>query len=467
MTVSPNPELDMSTTSFADLGLQDAWLKNLDQLGYVKMTPIQASALPIMLQGKDVIGLASTGTGKTAAFGLALLSRITPASQLPGALVLCPTRELASQVAEEIRRLARPLANTNVVVLTGGTAYGRQRAQLENGVDVVVGTPGRVLDHLRKESLNLAMVKTLVLDEADRMLDMGFVEDVSTIVDATAKGRQTLLFSATTHDDVMELSQTLQNDAAFVSVADESAAPDITQILYELGSIDRFEGLTRVLGYHRPNSAVVFCSQRDTVDEVIGKLSDSGFSVMGLHGGMEQRDREDVLLLFSNGSVRVLVATNVAARGIDIDELDAVINYELPRDISEFVHRVGRTGRAGESGLAISLMGPREDRKVEAIELLKDVEPRPISGLPVHFDAPEPARMRTIMVMGGKKDKIRPGDIVGALTGDVGLDVDSIGRIAVGDRVTHIAVERDVAATALKGINNGKIKKRSFKARYL
>jgi len=172
-------------------------------------------------------------------------------------------------------------------------------------------------------------------------------------------------------------------------------------------------------------------------------------------------------LLFSNGSVRVLVATNVAARGIDIDELDAVINYELPRDISEFVHRVGRTGRAGESGLAISLMGPREDRKVDAIDLLKDVEPRPISGLPVHFDAPEPARMRTIMLMGGKKDKIRPGDIVGALTGDVGLDVDSIGRIAVGDRVTHIAVERDVASTALKGINNGKIKKRSFKARYL
>lgn len=458
----------MSDLSFSQLGLRQSWLDNLDQLGYVQMTAIQASALPIMLRGEDVIGQASTGTGKTAAFGLALLSRITPASDRPGALVLCPTRELAQQVAEEIRRLARPLANTNVITLTGGTSFGRQRQSLENGVDVVVGTPGRVLDHLRRESLDLSQVRTLVLDEADRMLDMGFVEDVTTVVEATAAGRQTLLFSATTSDDVQTLSKRLQKSAQFVAVDSAVATPDITQILYSLGSVDRLDALERVLSYHNPESAVIFCNERGTVDDVCSALKSAGYSADSLHGGMEQRDREDMLLLFSNGSLRLLVATNVAARGIDIDELGAVINYEMPRDIKEFVHRVGRTGRAGESGLAISLIGRNDDRKIEAVgELLQDVEQRPISKLPVATGEPPTARMRTIVVHGGRKDKIRPGDIVGALTGELGLEVDSIGKISVGDRVTHIAIESDVAPQALKRINAGKIKGRSFKARFL
>ncbi|MEZ4459489.1 MAG: ATP-dependent RNA helicase DbpA [bacterium] len=454
------------TESFELLGLPQSWIQNLDQLGYVRMTPIQAQALPKMLAGQDVIGLASTGTGKTAAFGLALLKRITPASQRPGALVLCPTRELAAQVADEIRRLARPLANTNVVVLTGGTSFGRQRASLENGVDVVVGTPGRVLDHLRRETLDLSLVKTLVLDEADRMLDMGFVEDVQSVVDQCAASRLTLLFSATMHEDVTALSATLQDNPELVAV-EAAQAPDITQMLYEIGPMDRFDALVRVLGYHQPDSAVVFCNQRETVDDVTARLADLGFSVRRIHGGMEQRDRDDVLLMFSNASVRVLVATNVAARGIDIDELDAVINYELPRDTKEFVHRVGRTGRAGESGLAISLCARNDQRRIENIPLLADVNARPVSKLPERSIDPLPARMRTLVLQGGRKDKIRAGDIVGALTGELGLEVDSIGAIGIGDRVSHVAIERDVAGKALARINSGKIKGRNIKARYL
>jgi ATP-dependent RNA helicase DbpA len=461
-------DVTVTNRSFAQLGFSSAWLDNLDQLGFVEMTAIQAEALPILLEGRDVIGLASTGTGKTAAFGLALLSRITPASTHPGALVLCPTRELAAQIADEIRRLARPLANTNVVVLTGGTSFGRQRASMEKGVDVIVGTPGRVLDHMGRRTVDLSRVKTLVLDEADRMLDMGFVDDVRTIVEATPTDRQTLLFSATTNEDVLALSEQLQKEAAFVSVTDEDAAPNIAQILCDIGGMERLDALRRVLAFHRPDSAVIFCNERETVNTVAGRLREVGYAVAALHGGMEQQDRDDVLLMFANGSLRFLVATNVAARGIDIEGLDAVINYELPRDLKEFVHRVGRTGRAGEFGLAISLISSRDERKVDRIEdLLGDAQLQQADRLPDLEEAPLPAPMKTLVIQGGRKDKIRPGDIVGALTGELGVDNAAIGRITIGDYASHVAIERHVAELALKRINTGRIKGRSLKARYL
>ncbi len=452
----------MSDKSFANLNLEATWLENLDQLGYLQMTPIQADALPHMLEGKDVIGQASTGTGKTAAFGLALLSKIEPAGQVPGALVLCPTRELATQVAEEIRRLARPLPNTNVVVLTGGTSVSRQRTSLAHGADVVVGTPGRVLDHLRRKSLDVSGVRTLVLDEADRMLDMGFLEDVQTVAELVAPERQTHLFSATMSEDVERLSQTFQRDPVWVEA--DSETPDITQILYDLQGIDRFDALERVLSYHSLESAVIFCNERDTVDACRAVLKHAGYSVEGLHGGMEQRDREAVLRLFSNQSVRFLVATNVAARGIDIQELGAVINFEMPRDITEFVHRVGRTGRAGESGLAISLLGRSDARKVEALpELLGGIEPRMASKLPSASTSPEPAKMRTLMLFAGKRDKLRPGDVVGAFTGDFGLDVDALGKITIEDRASYVAVASEVAEAALVKLRKGQIKGKNIK----
>jgi ATP-independent RNA helicase DbpA len=455
----------MTQNTFKSLGLSQAWLDNLDHLGFTEMTPIQAEALPVLLEGKDVMGHASTGTGKTAAFGLPLLSKITPNSQLPGALVLCPTRELARQVAEEIRRLAWALPNTNVVTICGGESIGHQRSSLVNGVDVVVGTPGRVLDHIGRETLDLREVSTLVLDEADRMLDMGFIDDVAEIIEATASDRQTILMSATMSGSVRDVSQRFQKDATYLSVVDEEESPDITQILYDIGDSDRIEALNRVLGHHRPKSAVIFCNERATCGEVVLKLRDAGHSAQAMHGGLEQRDRDDVLVLFSNGSLRYLVATNVAARGIDIDELDAVINFELPHDPNSYVHRIGRTGRAGVEGVAINLIDGTERRRLAEYDAqLAEIPPTPISSLSEDFDAPKSAPMRTVAIQGGKKDKLRPGDIVGALTNDFGVPNETIGLITIRDRIAFVAIERRYAQKALQGIEQGQIKAKSFGA---
>ena len=365
----------LPTPAFSTLSLAPAWLENLAQLGYVEMTPIQALALPAMLDGRDVLGQAATGTGKTAAFGLALLARITPRSGRPGALVLCPTRELAAQVAEELRRLARPLPHTRVLTLSGGSSVQRERASLEHGVDVIVGTPGRVHDHLVRARLELSGIRTLVLDEADRMLEMGFVETVGAIARAVPAEHQTLLFSATFPDEVLALSSTYQRDALHVVAAADDVAARITQIVYDVERTERLPALIRILGHHRPGSAIVFCNHRETCDEVAGALANAGFAAVALHGGMEQHDRNTVLLLLRNGSLRVVVATDVAARGLDIDDLGAIINYDLPREPDVFVHRIGRTARAGRRGLAISLLHPSDGR------ILDDLRQGPLAGI--------------------------------------------------------------------------------------
>jgi ATP-independent RNA helicase DbpA len=450
--------------TFSTLSLAPAWLDNLTQLGYVEMTPIQALALPAMLEGRDVLGQAATGTGKTAAFGLALLARITPRSVRPGALVLCPTRELAAQVAEEVRRLARPLPHTRVLTLSGGSSVQRERASLEHGVDVIVGTPGRVHDHLQRVRLDLLGIRTLVLDEADRMLDMGFVDTVSAIARALPAERQTLLFSATFPDAVRALSTTYQRDALHVVVPAEDVAARITQVVYDVARTERLPALIRILGHHRPVSAIVFCNHRETCDEVADGLATSGFAAVALHGGMEQHDRNTVLLLLRNGSLRVVVATDVAARGLDIDDLGAIINYDLPRELDVFVHRIGRTARAGRSGLAISLAHASDGR------ILDDLRQGPLAGVAMsripsaEAQAPPPPAMVTIAIQGGRHDRLRPGDIVGALTTGVGIAGTDIGQITVNDRISFVAVVASVGRRALDGLAAGRIKNKRFRA---
>lgn len=454
----------MTDLAFSTLPLAQPWLDNLAQLDYREMTPIQALALPAMLGGQDLLGQAGTGTGKTAAFGLALLARITPRSGQPGALVLCPTRELAAQVADEIRRLARPLAHTKVLTLSGGSSIQRERASLEHGVDVVVGTPGRVQDHLARGRLDLSAIKTLVLDEADRMLEMGFIEAVSAIARATPPERQTLLFSATFPDAVRGLSATFQRDAIHVAAPADDTASRVTLVIYDVGNSDRTTALTRVLGHHRPESAVIFCNHRETCDVVADALTTAGFAAVALHGGMDQHDRNTVLLLLRNGSLRLLVATDVAARGLDIDELGAVINYDLPREDDVFVHRIGRTARAGHDGLAITLVGPADRRALEDLRSgpLADVPLSPVPA-PGADRAPPPA-MITIAIQGGRHDRLRPGDIVGALTTDVGIAATEIGQISVMDRISFVALAAAVGPRALTGLNQGRIKKKRFRA---
>jgi ATP-independent RNA helicase DbpA len=459
----------VSNLSFSNLALPAAQLSNLESLGYLEMTAIQAAALPLALSGSDLIGQAKTGSGKTAAFALPLLARLNPQLFSAQALILCPTRELASQVADEIRRLARYQNNIKVVTLCGGQSIGPQIGSLEHGAHVVVGTPGRIKDHLRKETLTLAHVNTLVLDEADRMLEMGFIDDIETIIGQTPASRQTLLFSATFPENIQSLSARFQRTPQRVSVEALHTEQHIVQRFFVCQKSERLPALVRLLAHFRPQAAVVFCNTKELVREVHACLSQSGIYALALHGDMEQRDRDQVLIQFKHVSCTVLVATDVAARGLDIDDLPAVVNFELPRNAEVYVHRIGRTGRAGKEGLALSLFADAERYKLQAIGEYqqRELEFEAIEQLPPSGDRlPLPAFV-TLAIAGGRKEKVRPGDILGALTGEAGIDGKAVGKITVTDYAAYVAIARAEADHALGRLLNGKIKGRKFKVRKL
>ncbi|WP_256587994.1 ATP-dependent RNA helicase DbpA [Pseudomonas sp. FFUP_PS_473] len=442
-------------------------LANLDALGYAQMTPIQAQSLPVILKGMDLIAQAKTGSGKTAAFGIGLLNPINPRYFGCQALVLCPTRELADQVAKELRRLARAEDNIKILTLCGGVSLGPQIASLEHGAHIIVGTPGRIQQHLSKGTLVLDGLNTLVLDEADRMLDMGFYDAIADIIGQTPKRRQTLLFSATYPAGIKQLSAAFMRDPQQVKVEALHADNQIEQRFYEIDPEQRLEAVTRVLGHFRPQSCVAFCFTKQQCQEVVEHLQAKGIVAAALHGDLEQRDRDQVLTLFANRSSSVLVATDVAARGLDIDALDMVINVELARDAEIHVHRVGRTGRAGEKGLAVSLVAPAEGHRAQAIEALQKAPLRweQLDSLKPQSGAPLLPVMSTLCIAAGRKDKLRPGDILGALTGDAGLPGTQVGKIAIFDFQAFVAVERAVAKQALQRLNSGKIKGRSLRVR--
>ncbi|MFT4614310.1 MAG: ATP-independent RNA helicase DbpA [Bacteroidia bacterium] len=459
----------MTELSFSNLPLSPGQLANLESLDYREMTPIQAAALPPALAGTDLIGQAKTGSGKTVVFGLSLLSRLNPRDFGTQALVLCPTRELASQVATEIRRLARHQKNIKVVTLCGGQSIGPQIGSLEHGAHVVVGTPGRIKDHLRKETLSLERVSTLVLDEADRMLDMGFIDDIDTIVATTSKDRQTMFFSATFPDNIQALSSRFQRSPQRVSIAGQEANENITQRFYVCRQGAQLEGLEKLLFHYQPASAVVFCNTKKRVREVCDQLQQAGIQARALHGDMEQRDRDQVLILFKHQSCTVLVATDVAARGLDIDDLPAVVNVELPRDPEVYVHRIGRTGRAGKDGIALSLVPDSEMYRLKAIGdyQRKEIEFEPIEFLPNTGKPLPPPPFATLLIQAGRKDKVRAGDILGALTGDSGIAGKSVGKISITEYASYVGIARKEAQKALQGLQNGKIKGRKFKVREL
>ncbi|UNK49259.1 ATP-dependent RNA helicase DbpA [Lysobacter sp. S4-A87] len=450
---------------FASLSLDPALLQGVQALGYTKMTPVQAGGLPAILAGRDLIAQAPTGSGKTAAFGLGLLHRLDPALGATQALVLCPTRELADQVGKQLRKLAFAIPNLKLSILCGGMPLGPQLASLEHAPHVVVGTPGRIQELLRKRALNLSALRTLVFDEADRMLDMGFEEPIREIVGKTPKSRQSLLFSATFPEAVREISRGLLREPMEVTVEGDEQHAAIDQRFYEAEQTKKTQLLAALLLQYKPESCVVFCNMRRDVDEVAASLAHYGFTALALHGDMEQRDRDEVLVRFANRSCTVLVASDVAARGLDVKELAMVVNYDMPPDPDIYVHRIGRTGRAGSEGLALSLCGPREQARASAIEERQGVpliwyKATPLAGKASGVPA---AAMVTLRIDAGRTDKLRPGDILGALTGDAGLKADAVGKIDVFATRSYVAVARAQAAPALARLREGKIKGRKFR----
>ncbi len=443
---------------------------NLQQLGYVAMTPIQAASLPLALAGRDLIAQAKTGSGKTAAFTLPLLANLNPRRFAVQALVLCPTRELAEQVAQEVRRLARAEDNIKTLVLCGGSPIRNQLASLEHGAHIVVGTPGRILDHLSRETLALDALNTLVLDEADRMLDMGFADDMAQVIKACPPARQTLLFSATYPDGVAKLAARYLRNPQEVKLTERHAASKIRQRFYEVTDDQRLHTVGLLLNHFRPVSTLAFCNTKQQCRDLVAVLQAQGVAALELHGDLDQRERDQVLVQFANRSCSVLVATDVAARGLDIAQLEAVINVDITPDAEVHTHRVGRTGRASEDGWAFSLASLDEMGAVGRIDEMQGraSEWHPVSELSASAGAPplQPP-MVTLQILGGRKEKIRPGDVLGALTKDLGLEGAQIGKISVNEFSTYVAVERSVADKALRGLNAGKVKGRSVKVRRL
>ena len=459
----------MTQTAFSALPLPPAQLQNLTAMGYTRMTPIQQLSLPAVLAGHDLIAQAKTGSGKTAAFGIGLMERLQPRLFAVQGLVLCPTRELATQVAAELRRLARYRDNIKIITLCGGTPIGPQIGSLEHGAHIVVGTPGRVKDHLRKGTLTLERLHTLILDEADRMLDMGFAEDISSIIDTTPASRQTLLFSATYPADIEALSARYQRAPQRVTVAEEERPLEISQRAYLCDEPDKAATLIALLQQLSPNAAVIFCNTRARCNEYAAALKAAGFQSGVLHGDMEQRERDQRITLFSNRSLRLLVATDVAARGLDIDAVDLVVNVDLPRDPAVYTHRIGRTGRAGRSGTALSLVGPKEQLKLERISAAQSGTLEVIAQCPTPDPdyRPAPAPMRTLAIAGGRKNKLRPGDILGTLTATGKLQGEDIGDISITDFTAYVAVKRALSEVALEQIKSRTIKGKSFRVRKL
>ena len=462
-------ETKNTATTFASLSLAASSLDNLTQLGYTQMTPIQAASLPLALAGRDLIAQASTGSGKTAAFGIPLVEKLDPALFDAQAMILCPTRELADQVTQEIRRLARAVGNIKVVTLCGGVALRGQTVSLEHGAHVVVGTPGRIMDHLERGSLKLQGLKMLVLDEADRMLDMGFFDDIAKVARQCPKDRQTLLFSATYPEGIAKLASQFMREPQTVKVQAQHDAQKIKQIFYEVSNNERLHVVSQLLNHFRPESTLAFCNTKQQCRDLVTVLQAQGFSALALFGELEQRERDQVLVQFANRSCSVLVATDVAARGLDVANLEAVINVDVTPDSEIHIHRIGRTGRGDAEGLALSLASMDEMGNVGKIELLQNRESiwASISSLtPAAGDILQPP-MATLQIVGGRKEKIRAGDVLGALTGDAGFTKEQVGKINVNEFSTYVAVERSIAREAVQRLSAGRVKGKSVKVRLL
>lgn len=450
-----------SNILFSSLDLSKEMIHNLDKIGYKQMTPIQKESLPYILKGRDVIAQAKTGSGKTAAFGIGILSKLHVKKFKVQSLVLCPTRELADQVAKELRVLARFTHNIKILTLCGGTAFGPQLGSLRHGAHIVVGTPGRVLKHLKKDSLSLKDMDTLVLDEADRMLDMGFSEEINEVLEFVPSNRQTLLFSATYSDEVISISKEIQKDAINVKTTSIESANKVSQLFYEVQDLQKPDLLVKIFSGYNPKNIIVFTNTKAESQNIADFLQENKIDALAIHGDMEQYERIDVLVQFANKSTPVLVATDVAARGLDIKELSMVVNYDIAHDKQTHTHRIGRTARAGEEGMAVTFFNSYESDKADEYKDEKSIFKDADSLETVEGFEMKPLNI-TLVIEGGKKDKLRAGDILGALTGDAGIDGNAIGKIDIFERQSYVAIRADKIDEAYDKLKAGQIKGRRF-----
>ena len=518
----------MDVTKFEELQLDDRIIRAITEMGFEEASPIQAQAIPVVLEGRDMIGQAQTGTGKTAAFGLPLLQKVDPKVKKLQAVVLLPTRELAIQVAEELRRFAKFMHGIKVLPVYGGQDIVRQIRALKDGTQIVVGTPGRVMDHMRRKTVKMDHVHTAVLDEADEMLNMGFLEDMETILSQLPEERQTLMFSATMPQAIADIAKKFQKDPVTVRVIKkELTVPKVTQYYYEVKPKNKVEVMCRLLDMYSPKLSIVFCNTKRQVDELVQALQGRGYFAEGLHGDLKQVQRDRVMESFRNGRTDILIATDVAARGIDVGNVEAVFNYDLPQDDEYYVHRIGRTGRAGRVGRSFSFVSGREVYKLKEIQrycktkiyaqkvpslndvantkmenvleeieqiienedltkFLQIIEERVNESDYTAMDlaaaflkycsgqqeteekdmefgdtGAEEAGMVRLFINIGKKNKAKPGDIVGAIAGESGIPGKLIGTIDMFDKYTFVEVPREYARDVLNAMNHTKIKGKS------
>ncbi|NOX15462.1 MAG: ATP-dependent RNA helicase DbpA [Epsilonproteobacteria bacterium] len=447
--------------NFSSLPIPSEMLKTINGLGFKEMTPVQAQSLPYILEGKDVIAQAKTGSGKTAAFGIGLLSKLNVKNFKIQSLVVCPTRELSEQVAHELRNIAKFKHNIKILTLCGGVAFGPQLGSLRHGAHIVVGTPGRLLGHLNKGSLKLDDVDTLVLDEADRMLDMGFAEDIQKVISYMSNKRQTLFFSATFPEEIKDLANSIAINPISIKTVSKEIANKVKEYFYETPSHDKLQTLVKILSTYKPKNAIIFCNTKIQTDEIAKDLRKQDIDALAIHGDLEQYERVDVLVQFINKSCCVLVATDVAARGLDIKELSMVLNYDLPNSLEIYTHRIGRTARAGEEGIAVTLYTEFEIDIVKSYvnddNFFKD-----LSALKIDKNFTMVPQNITLVIEGGKKNKIRAGDILGALTKDAIISGDLIGKIDIFDKQSYAAIQRSQIKKAYTQLNNEKIKGKKF-----
>ncbi len=450
-------------TTFKDLSLPNDVLENLHSLNYQNPTPIQEQTIPLLREDKDVIAQAKTGSGKTLAFLLPLILKLDAEEHFPQALIIAPTRELCEQIAGEATKLARYKKDVKVITLYGGTSLTRQVSSLEKGADILIGTPGRLLDHFSRETIHLGQIKTLILDEADRMLDMGFADDILKLVSNLPKQRQSILFSATYPENIDKLTKVILKSPIEVKLVSKEKEVAIEEFVYSVD--DKDKALLTTLKHFQPNLALVFCNTKVKTAEVSEMLKAKGFDVATMNGDLEQYERQEMLLQFANGSLPVLVATDLAARGLDIDGIDLVINYDTPMKTEDYTHRIGRTGRADKSGLAVTLCDEYGLRKLS--EIKPELKVEKISTLNPNKNFYMQGAVSTLCIDGGKKKKVRAGDILGTLCKDIGINHKEIGKINVYATHSYVAIDKAVVKKAFNGLKNGKIKGKKLRVWWL